>query len=80
MKYAKSTVTFLTTFPALIFLVGIIGVVFLPCIKGGALAGDIGDARFNQYVLEHFYRVISGKEASMVFDMICIELLGRLFC
>jgi len=55
----------MTAFPALIFLIGLIGVVF-PCIKGATLPGDIGDARLNQYILEHFYHVIIGKEVSFV--------------
>jgi hypothetical protein len=48
-----------------VFLIGIIGIV-LPCVVGDKLPGDDGDSRFNLYILEHFYLVMSGKEASFV--------------
>jgi hypothetical protein len=43
-----------------LFLLGTIGVVF-PYIFADALPGDIGDARFNLYVLEHFYLALTGQ-------------------
>lgn len=51
--------------PIIIFVISLSGVVSPYFIYGG-LPGDIGDARFNRYVLEHFYLVLSGKETSFV--------------
>jgi hypothetical protein len=44
-------------------LVGIVLVVF-PAITHGMMPGDTVDARFNQYLLEHFYQWITGKSGS----------------
>jgi hypothetical protein len=42
------------------FLVaGMVGVV-LPYIMPGLLPGDIGDARLNRFLLEHFFQVVTG--------------------
>ncbi|MBU6140866.1 MAG: hypothetical protein KGP29_04860 [Proteobacteria bacterium] len=43
-----------------IFLIGIIGVVFAYLVNDG-LPGDLNDARFNMYVLEHFYLSLTGQ-------------------
>jgi hypothetical protein len=44
-------------------LLGIVLIVF-PTITHGMMPGDLADARFNEYVLEHLYRWIAGKTAS----------------
>jgi hypothetical protein len=44
-------------------LLGIVLVVF-PDITDGRLPGNTGDARFNEYLLEHFYLWATGKVAS----------------
>lgn len=51
--------------PMALFLVGTWSVplaVFGP--ERALVPGDLGDARFNNYVLEHFHQYITGKEAS----------------
>lgn len=47
------------------FIVGIYFCVVLPFGPGsGNLPGDLGDARLNNYILEHFYRWLTGLDAS----------------
>jgi len=43
--------------------IGLFGMVFVvgPSVQHGRIPGDIGDARFNLYVLEHVYRWLVGK-------------------
>lgn len=47
-------------------VLGLIGIWFIvaPCVTDGRIPGDIGDARFNSYLLEHVYRWITGRAAS----------------
>ncbi|WP_189048592.1 hypothetical protein [Aliidongia dinghuensis] len=49
-----------------IVLTGIIGLVLVvaPHVVNGQIPGDLGDARFNSYVLEHGYRWLTGQTAS----------------
>jgi len=44
-------------------LLGVVLVVF-PAITHGRMPGDTADARFNEYLLEHFYRWVTGKAGS----------------
>ncbi len=44
-------------------LLGVVLVVF-PAILHGMMPGDIGDARLNEYLLEHFYQWVIGKVGS----------------
>lgn len=46
------------------FILALIGLCFIvaPCVTGGRIPGDIGDARFNSYLLEHFYRWLLGHD------------------
>ena len=44
-------------------MLGIVLVVF-PDILYGRMPGNLGDARFNEYLLEHFYQWVTGKTAS----------------
>ncbi len=49
----------------LIFVLGLYFVVIRPLGPGLAhVPGDLGDARFSNYLLEHFYRWITGLDAS----------------
>jgi hypothetical protein len=45
-------------------LIGLVGLVFVvgPGVSDGQIPGDLGDARFNSYVLEHFYRWITRQD------------------
>ena len=47
-------------------LFGAVGLAFVvgPSVVDGRIPGDIGDARFNSYVLEHFFRWITGHDPS----------------
>jgi hypothetical protein len=47
-------------------LVGIAGLAFVvgPSVIHGRIPGDIGDARLTSYILEHFFRWITGQDAS----------------
>jgi hypothetical protein len=47
-------------------VVATLGLVFVvgPSIVRGRIPGDLGDARFISYILEHFFRWITGQEAS----------------
>jgi hypothetical protein len=49
-----------------IALVGLLGLVLIvtPEITDGHVPGNIGDARFNNYILEHGYRWLAGKDIS----------------
>lgn len=51
--------------PFIIFFLGIVSVVLIYPINNG-LPGDLGDARFNLYVLEHFYLAIIGQVENFV--------------
>jgi len=48
-------------------LVGIVGLAFVvgPSIIHGRIPGDIGDARLTSYILEHFFRWITGQDARL---------------
>ena len=35
-----------------------------PSITDGRIPGDLGDARFNSYILEHFFRWLTGRDAN----------------
>jgi hypothetical protein len=50
---------------AIAILVGIAGLVFVvgPSVIDGRIPGDIGDARLNSYILEHFFRWTTGQDA-----------------
>lgn len=48
-----------------IFLIGIIGVIF-PYFVNGDIPGDGADARFNIYILEHFYLALTGQVDSFI--------------
>lgn len=50
-------------YASLIFLLGIIAVV-CQYIVDGNMPGDAGDSRFNMFVLEHFFRALTGQEQS----------------
>ncbi len=47
-------------------LFGIAGLTLVvgPSVVNGRIPGDLGDARFNAYILEHFFRRITGQDAS----------------
>ena len=47
-------------------LFGAVGLAFVvgPSVVDGRIPGDIGDARFNSYVIEHFFRWITGHAPS----------------
>ncbi len=47
-------------------IVGIVGLAFVvgPSVIDGRIPGDLGDARFNSYILEHFFRWITDQDAS----------------
>ncbi len=51
---------------AMALLFGAVGLAFVvgPSVIDGRIPGDIGDARFNSYVLEHFFRWITGQAPS----------------
>src|ERR1039457_1211161 len=48
---------------AVVLGVGMAGVA-LPYVMPGVLPGNVGDARFNQFVLEHFFQVVTGGAKS----------------
>jgi hypothetical protein len=48
---------------AAFLLAGMVGVV-LPYVMPGRIPGDIGDARLNQFLLEHFFQVVMGGAES----------------
>jgi hypothetical protein len=50
----------------LVPIFGIVGLVAVvaPDLAGGRIPGDLADARFNAYVLEHGYRWLTGADAS----------------
>jgi hypothetical protein len=51
--------------PVVLFLLGLIFVVIRPIgFKLVLIPGDLGDVRFNNYILEHFYRWLIGLDAS----------------
>jgi len=52
-------------FAAVIFLFGIFGVALAYPINNG-LPGDVGDSRFNLYILEHFYLALTGQVENFV--------------
>jgi hypothetical protein len=49
---------------ALIVAAGLLGMFFVvwPGVRGGRMPADLGDGRFNAYMLEHFHRWITGRE------------------
>jgi hypothetical protein len=51
--------------PLLFLSIGIVGMI-KPCVSQGHVPGDIGDARFNLYLLEHFFRSLCGLDKSFV--------------
>lgn len=48
-----------------IFVVAFIGII-APCVIGDKLPGDIVDARFNAYVLEHFFQALTHQANSFI--------------
>src|SRR5690349_23668832 len=46
-------------------LIGLAGLAFVvgPSVIQGRIPGDIGDARLTSYILEHFFRWITGQDA-----------------
>ena len=62
---SKSLIVLNQAFPWFLFILGLWLIVIKPF--GGHfefVPGDLGDARFNNYILEHFFRWISGSETS----------------
>jgi hypothetical protein len=49
-----------------VILFGLSGLVLVvgPSVTNGRIPGDLGDARFNAYLLEHFYRWITNQDRS----------------
>jgi hypothetical protein len=47
-------------------LFGIVGLTFVvgPSVVDGQIPGNLGDARFNSYLLEHFFHWITGRDGS----------------
>jgi hypothetical protein len=62
----RSAVPRLTRSWAVAILFGMAGLALIagPSVVDGQIPGDLGDARFNSYVLEHFFRWISRQDAS----------------
>jgi hypothetical protein len=66
-------------------VVATIAVVALSAVNNGPLfwrgeaPGDLGDARFNLYVLEHVYRWLTGQDASLVSPAIFYPFRDALF-
>ena len=51
--------------PFFIFIFSALGIL-VQYMHAGALPGDVGDGRFNRYILEHFYLSLSGKTPSFI--------------
>ena len=62
----RSAAPRLTRSWAVAILFGMAGLALVvgPSVVDGQIPGDLGDARFNSYVLEHFFRWISARDAS----------------
>ena len=62
----RSAAPRLTRSWAVAILFGMAGLALVvgPSVVDGQIPGDLGDAQFNSYVLEHFFCWISGRDAS----------------